>query len=243
MPLLRALFDLLLRVPDRCQPFLSGAATLPGCPAPAAPPPPPGPLAAPASAASAPLLPTAAPACSHTPQLIALCLLAFPCIFVPSRLTRPSRSVPSSAAISSTCLNNPSNSPRNRFRKFAIVSWSGCSSPVMYRNATELIRRLLQLPARKHSRGIAVEQQCHHHDRIDTLAGRHYRRTGSLFHSDRVALLFPLQSVPICWSGSHSCMDGGRSIGVSRSSARKSSAMNTPSAVVYGSNYIPYQPP
>ena len=65
------------------------------------------------------------------PQLIALCLLAFPCTFVPSRLTRPIRSVPSAFASTRICLNNSCISDRNRLRKVAIVSWSGCSSPVM----------------------------------------------------------------------------------------------------------------
>ena len=118
MPLLRALFDLLLRVPDRAASRSSAALQLfRDVQLLAAPPQPPGPLAAPLrSVCTSP-----SNCCSSLfayPQLIALCLRI--------ESPRPSRSVPSSAAISSTCLNNPSNSPRNRFLKFAIVSWSGC---------------------------------------------------------------------------------------------------------------------
>ena len=51
--------------------------------------------------------------------------------------------------------------PEIRYRVMVRMLVSGYV-PKRYR----VIRRLLQLPARKHSRGIAVEQQCHHHDRM-----------------------------------------------------------------------------
>ena len=129
MPLsLRALFDLLLSRPGSLPAVPLGAATLPGVQLlHAAPPQPPGPLAAPASAASAPLLPTAAPACSHTPSSSVLARVPS-AFFVPSRLTRPSsqRRVSSSRRLQWTWLgaHTRTKSARPATRKHFSVSES-----------------------------------------------------------------------------------------------------------------------
>src|SRR3981081_1291401 len=57
--------------------------------------------------------------------LIALCLLALAFTFVPSSVTRPILTAPTSSAISKTCSNNPCSVPMWILRKSEIVRKSG----------------------------------------------------------------------------------------------------------------------
>ena len=194
MPLLRALFDLLLRVPDRCQPW---RCTLPGCPA---------------CSASA----SWSACCASFRRLHLSCQLLLHCSHTPKSSSHPAHPPqPHCAQLRrhlQTCLNSPSTRPET-------ASKFGVMVRTRLRLCTETPPSHTSLAPACGSKTLPWhrEQQRHHDRMIRSPAAT---TAVPARHSDRVALLFPLQSA-ICWSGSHSCMDGGRSIGVSRSSARR----------------------